>query len=147
MAQGSTMQFPTSGWEGMAPGVVLGGVLIGANMNSTADQAIQINSPALHYVIESIWVSNASISLTTAQGGFYTGAGKTGTTLVANTQAYSTLTAAAVDATGSSVAMTLAATGAQTTTLDVARIYFALTTAQGAAATANIRIYIRPYYR
>ena len=145
MAQGSTYQFPTSGWQGEAPGVILGGYLIDANANITSDQAIKINCPARRYVIDSIWASDASISLTTAQGGLFTGAGKTGTTLVATTQAYSSLTAAAVNAAGSAVALTLGA-GATTSMLDVSTIFFALTTAQGAASNLDIRIYIKPLY-
>lgn len=142
---GSTTQFPTAGWEGLAPGVILGGRLIGANMNVTTDQQIPIICPARHFIIQSIWVSTASISLTTAAGGVYTAASKGGTAIVAAGQAYSGLTAAAVNAAGSALALTLA-TGATTGLFDLSSIYFSLTTAQGAAATANIRVFILPLY-
>ncbi len=114
-------------------------------MNVTTDQQIPISCPSRHFIVQSIWVTAASISLTTAAGGFYSAASKGGVTLVAATQAYSTLTAAAVNAAGSALAMTLD-TPATTGLFDLSSIYFALTTAQGAAATANIRVFILPLY-
>lgn len=144
-APATTLQFPTSGWGAYAPARVQCGQLTAANMNTTADQAITVSVPSRRYLIDAVVVSNASISLDTAQGGFYTAASKAGTTLVANTQAYSTLTAAAVNAAGSAMSATLGA-GATTSMLDVGTIYFSLTTAQGAAATADIRVYCRPLY-
>ncbi len=145
MAQSSTMQFATTGWEGYAPGIIEGGSLMGANMNSTGDQAIQIACPTTNYMIAAIVVTTASISLTTAAGGIYTAAAKGGSTLVGAGQAYSTLTAAATNAAGSALSLTLD-TLATTGKLDLSTIYFSLTTGQGAAATANIRVYIRPLY-
>lgn len=107
--------------------------LASANMNSTADQVASpvggIVIPA-QYVLTSILVVNASISLDTAAGGVYNVASKGGTALVANTQVYSALTAATMG-----LELTLTATGKGLQT--VAPI-FALTTAQGAAATADI---------
>lgn len=141
----STMQFPTAGWGAYAPARVQCGTLKAANFNVTTDQAIPIVVPSVLFMVDSISVNNASVSLTTAQGGFYTAASKGGTTLVASTQAYSTLTAAAVDSAGSAMTVTLG-TGATTSALDVSTIYFSLTTAQGAAATADIRVHCRPLY-
>jgi hypothetical protein len=104
-----------------------------ANFNTTADQLL---TPTFNgkYRPKRFVIDNASISLTTAAGGFYTGAGKTGTTLVAAGQAYSALTTAllALEATLNSAATVLAA---------ATPIYFALTTAQGAPATGDIRVY------
>ena len=115
------------------------GKLIGADMNVTTDQAITIQGLGdqfSKYVVERIVVTNASISLTTAAGGVYTAASKSGA-IVAAGQVYSALTAAA-----KYVALTL--TGAATTdVLTGATIYFSLTTGQGAAATADIDIYGR----
>jgi hypothetical protein len=144
-AAGPTIQFPNSPWKGSAPARIQCGWLQSANMNSTADQAIPISVPSSTYMLDSIVISNASVSLSTAAGGFYTAASKGGTTLVANTQAYSTLTAAAVNAAGSSMSATLG-TGATTSALNASPIYFSLTTGQGAAATADIRVYCRPLY-
>jgi len=115
------------------------GKLIGANMNVTTDQGITIqglNDQFTKYVVERIVVTNASISLTTAAGGVYTAASKSGA-IVAAGQVYSALTAAT-----KYVALTL--TGASLTdVLTVSTIYLSLTTGQGAAATADVYIYGR----
>lgn len=108
------------------------GKLIGANFNSTADQPITIACP--RYYIQTIYVTNASISLTTAAGGFYSAAAKGGTVIVAAAQVYTPLTASNLIQ-----GMTMAAPG-NTQTRTEAQIYFSLTTAQGVAATADIFI-------
>ena len=114
------------------------GFLASANFNSTSDQAITINFPSgfTHFVIRRIIISNASISMTTAVGGFYTAASKGGFALVASTQVYSFLTAPSTF---------LAATLASVTTsnqLNAAEspIYLSLSTPQGVTATADITI-------
>lgn len=111
---------------------VMLGARTGANLNSVADQAIAMCSPL--YIVRRIVVQNASISLTTAAGGIYTGAGKTGITLVAAAQVYASLTAAAkyLDLTLEAIAGTDAMTAAA--------LLLSLTTAQGAAATADIYV-------
>lgn len=114
------------------------GRLIGANMNVTTDQLIPITLQAENFKLVEILVTNASISLTTAVGGIYTAASKGGTALVANSQVYSALTAAGKfkDLTLANSALTdLVASATQTD------LYFSLTTAQGAAATADIYVY------
>ncbi len=123
------------------------GKLIGANMNVTTDQLIPIQvtddqdvavDDYGDFLIEHIIVRNASISLTTAVGGIYTEAAKAGTALVANSQVYSALTGAAlfVKLTKANTALTTVFNG---TTLP--NLYFSLTTAQGAAATADVYVY------
>jgi hypothetical protein len=141
----TAMQFPTTPWGGYAPARVQCGALTGANMNVTTDQAIPISVPSRLYMLDAITINNASVSLTTAAGGFYTAASKGGTIVVAAAQAYSTLTAAANDASGSAMSATIATAGANNA-LDVTTLYFSLTTAQGAAATADIRVFCRPLY-
>jgi hypothetical protein len=106
------------------------GTLIGANFNSTADQAITMS--ASKYIIRRIVVVNASINLTTAAGGFYSAVGKAGTIIVAAAQVYSALTAAA-----KFKDLTLEAI-IGTDVLTVTPIFLSLTTAQGAAATADV---------
>jgi len=115
-----------------AGGILLGS-LIGANMNVTTDQKITIKGNPAKYIVRGIVVTNASISLTTAAGGVYNAASKGGTALVANTQVYSALTAATkfVDLTMAAVADIQTA----------ANVYLSLTTAQGAAATADVYVY------
>ena len=121
-------------------GLILAGVLLGANMNSTADQAITITMPD-HYLIFRVLVTNPSISLTTAVGGIYTGAGKTGVQLIPNSQVYSALTTNALNTTGDCLSL-----GATSPRLNLSTVYFSLTTPQGAAATADIFIYAIPMY-
>lgn len=112
------------------------GKKIGANMNSTADQLINITGPTTKkFIVRKIIVNNASTSLTTAAGGVYDAASKGGNAIVAATQVYTALTAAA-----KFLDLTLQAP-ATTDALAVNILYFALTTAQGAVATADIFIY------
>lgn len=152
-AQGAGFQFPTSPWNGYAPAVVQCGWLYGANMNVTTDQAITISVPSAAYSINSILISNPSVSLTTAAGGFYSAASKGGVAVVANTQTYSGLTTNAANTTGNLLAATLATAGlttnflaASSSTVNTNTLYFSLTTAQGAAATADIRVLCNPLY-
>lgn len=108
------------------------GTLRAANFNSTADQAIAIPATTTAWAPTAIWVTNASISLTTVIGGFYPAASKGGTALVAATQTYATATSSSII-----VATTLAA-GVATTRYAINTVYLSLTTAQGAAATADV---------
>lgn len=149
----SQFQFPTAPWNAFAPGSVQCGWLYGANFNVTTDQAIPISVPSANYAIDKIIVSNPSTSLTTAVGGFYTAASKGGVTVVANTQAYSGLTTNSANTTGNFLAATLSTAG--TTTMfggptqgsnAVTTLYLSLTTAQGAAATADVRVTCKPLY-
>jgi hypothetical protein len=109
------------------------GVLKGANFNSVADQPISI--PFAKYVIRRIVVVNASASLTLAAGGFYTGAGKTGTVIVAAAQLYTALTVAT-----KFLDLSLAAI-IGTDILTANPVYLSLTLAQGAAATADVYLF------
>ena len=109
--------------------------LSGADFNSTADQPIAVNSS--NYIIDAIVVTNASISLTTAAGGFYDTASKGGTSIVAAAQVYSSLSAATKYLT-TTLAAVAASTRYTTTTL-----FLSLTTGQGSAATADVYIYGR----
>lgn len=122
---------------------VLGGVLKAANMNSTSDQAIVINSPTPTYRINSVFFANASTSMTMAAGGVYTAAAKGGTVIIPATTVYTTLTAAAQNNAGSAFAAGLNATNTNTS-YNVGSLFLSLTTAQGAAATADVYVYIVP---
>lgn len=107
---------------------VLIGYALGANFNITTDQAISITTG---YRVTKITVTNASVNMTTAAGGFYSAATKGGTALVAATQVYTALTSPAV---------TLDCTIAEVVG-GLSTVYFSLTTPQGVAATGDIRIY------
>lgn len=148
----TTVQFPTTPWSGFAPARIECGSLLAANFNSSADQAIYISVPSATYAIDSIAISNPSVSLDTAVGGFYTAASKGGVAVVANTQAYSTLTTNDANTTGNYMTATLATAGSTTMFNGYAQanqisvLYLSLTTPQGAAATADVRVYCRPLY-
>lgn len=111
------------------------GVKTGANMNSTADQAITLTAGS--WKIEGVYVTKTSTTLaaSSAAGGVYTAAAKGGTAIVAATQGYTGLTAA-TDVVG--------ATMAATPTVSGGTVYFALTTAHGSAATASVFVFGRP---
>lgn len=112
---------------------VLLGSLIGADMNVTTDQAIPITRiGSKRYQITRITVTNASTSLTAADGGIYTAVSKGGTAIVAAAQVYTALTAATV-----ALDLTLAVNN--TYVLD--NLYLSLTGTQGGAATADVRVY------
>ena len=124
--------------------------LLGANMNVTTDQALAlqisnadnlVTTYAGNFILDKIVVTNASISLTTAVGGVYTAASKGGTAVVAAGQVYTALTAST-----KFVALTLA-NSALTNVLNLSNLYFSLTTAQGAAATADIYVYGRLFQK
>jgi hypothetical protein len=109
--------------------------IIGANMNVDTDQAMTMALTPAKYIIRKIVATNASINLTTAAGGIYTAASKSGVTVVANTQVYTALTAAA-----KFVDLTLAA-GVTADVATAATLFLSLTTPQGAAATADIYVF------
>ena len=100
------------------------------NLNSVADTVANILVSG-RVSVQSIIVTNASVDLTTAQLAVYTGAGATGTAvksayaLTGNTTAAKTVVTAATS--------TDAITGTP--------LYIRCTTAQGAAATADVFIY------
>ncbi len=114
------------------------GRIIGANMNSTADQAIT-GLPS-KWIPRRFFAQNASADLSAATiplGGIYTAAGKGGTAIVAATQSYVALSTAA-----KWVDLTLAAAVLTTTdVLTATTVYFSLSTAHGSAATADVWLF------
>lgn len=148
----TNFQFPNTPWQAYAPADIQCGSLIGANMNSTLDQQIVISVPTGLWMVDSIAVSNPSVSLTTAAGGVYSALSKGGVAVVANTQAYSALTSNTANTTGNALLLTIATAGNTTAfqglqqTGQISSLYLSLTTAQGAAATADVRVRCRPLY-
>ena len=146
----TVQQFNTTPWNGFAPAVVQCGSAFGVNANSAStDTSVPITVPSLlngngTYYLDKVVLSNASVSLSTATAGVFTAAAGGGTAL-ASDQALSTLTAAALNAAGSAYSMTLAV-GATTGALNANPIYFRIGTAQGTAATVDVRFYCRPAY-
>lgn len=102
----------------------------GVNLNSVADTIAPIvNSSS--WSVQDIIVANASVNLTTAQLAVYSGPGATG---VAVKTAYAL--------TGNSASDKVVVTNASDTdSLTGDNLYIRCTTAQGAAATADVYIY------
>jgi hypothetical protein len=126
----------------MLVGAVQLGKLASANFNSTADQSITITNPAANgYLIDFILITNASVSLTTAAGGIYTGASKTGAVVLAAATTYSTITATTVN-----TAANASAVAGTRIWLNAATLFLSLTTPQGGAATADVYLFGRPLY-
>jgi hypothetical protein len=121
------------------PGVIAS--LRGANFNTTNDQLITIPQNFVAFQLTGIVITSATISLTTAVGGFYPQAAKAGTPIVSAGQAYSALTTSAgllqatLAAFGSGTRFSASNLGAIGGFLN---IWFSLTTGQGAAAQADI---------
>ena len=113
---------------------VLLGKLASANMNATTDQAITITIPgaATKYQVTGVLITNASTSLTTAQGTIYSAASKGGTVLYgSSTTAYTALTSATVTQ-QPTISIAISLTG---------NVFLSLTTPQGGAATADVYVY------
>jgi hypothetical protein len=117
----------------------------GANFNTTTDQALLIPPAITAFQLTGIVVTNASISLTTAAGGFYPAVAKGGTPIVANTQVYSALSSsdkllqATLASFGSTTRFSASNLGYSLVLgYNYLTIYLSLTTAQGAIATADV---------
>jgi hypothetical protein len=114
------------------PGKTLLASLQGADLNSTADQAMTIEEIA-RYIVTDIWVTYRSATPANCAGGFYTAPNKTGYILVSATQVYSAMSDA-----GIILQCTL---NTPLRMLTGPKIYFSLTTAEGSACTADILIW------
>ena len=133
-----TMTPPPSSWRA---GMALGGKLIGADFNSTADQPIPIVSPTLYYSIFRVIVINPSVSLTAAQGSLYLEPGKN-VIINAATTNYTAAQVATVDTPNNQAVAAVQ----QNVVTDNTTIYLSLTIAQGVPATADVYVYIIPFW-
>ena len=141
---------PTPGHVALwtAPGVIGDGGALGAaqkvlalitdaDFNDTNDQPILLPERMQALMLTAILITIAGVSLTIAVGGLYPAASKAGTAIVAASQVYTALTTA-----NKILSATLAGTAGSTrfsrTELADWAIYLSLTTAQGAAATADV---------
>ena len=101
------------------------------NLNAVGDTIAKLLNDSGFVSVQSIIVANASVDLTTAQLAVYTGPGATGTAIKS-----------AYALTGNSTSAKVVVTAATSTdAIDVSELYIRCTTAQGAAATANVFIY------
>jgi len=101
------------------------------NLNAVGDTVAKLLNDSGFVSVQSIIVANASINLTTAELAVYTGPGATGTAIK---------TAYALTGNSSSAKVVVTA-ATSTDAIDVSELYIRCTTAQGAAATANVFIY------
>ena len=123
------------------PGFYMGGYLLGADFNSTEDQAIKILSPTRWYAVFRHYVINPSTSLTTAQGSLYLNAGKD-VILNATTTGYTAAQTNAINTANNAVGQAVS----NNVVTDNDTIYLSLTTAQGAPATADVYVFIIPFW-
>ena len=101
------------------------------NLDAVGDTIAKLLNDSGFVSVQSIIVANASIDLSTAQLAVYTGPGATGTAIKS-----------AYALTGNSTSAKVVVTAATSTdAIDVSELYIRCTTAQGAAATANVFIY------
>ena len=116
----------------------------GVNANSVADTAVAIPLPSgfTKYRVEKVTALNPSISLTAAYGALYTASGGGGVAVCAP-QALSGLTTNSANTAGNAIDLTQALAAA--TFFTAGTLYFRITTAQGAAATVDVAIEVRPY--
>lgn len=119
-------------------GYTLIGRIVNANMNVTTDQAATMFIPAnAYYIPAQMVVKDCTASLTAAQGAVYDAASKGGNTLFGST------TQVMTGCTGAGTAQPVAVTTAGGKVVDAqsAPPILSLTTAQGAAAKANVYFY------
>ena len=103
----------------------------GVNLNAVADTVANIVNASGKVSVASIIVSNASVDLTTAQLAVYTGPAASGTAVKS-----------AYALSGNSSSAKVVVTAATSTDLVTGgKLYLRCTTAQGAAATADIFVY------
>lgn len=106
----------------------------GCDFNVTTDNTLVKQFACSTFAILQIRGMNASISLTTAVGGIYTGTSKSGTAIVSAATAYSALT-------GPTVGANFTPTSAALDELTADALYLSLTTPQGAAATGDVFVF------
>lgn len=120
---------------------ILLGSLIGADLNITTDQAIVLNlrgktrwwGTGNATSVGAIIMTNASGTVTTATGGIYTAAAKSGA-IIPNTQSWAT-------AATTGIVKSTWSTTPGITMQTASTIYFSLTTPEGSAKTADIYVY------
>lgn len=111
------------------------------SFNTTNDQPIAIPQRVTAFSLSGILLTNASISLTTAVGGFYPQPAKAGVPIVPAIQTYTMLTnnSLLLWATLSSFGQNTRFSASNLSAIaGYLNIWFSLTTAQGAAATGDI---------
>lgn len=144
----------TMGWSGVlanargGTGVAAGPPIYtitatGVNMNAVADTQFAITLPSgfTRYRLQTLMISHASVSLTTAtvvHYGLFTAAAAGGTAVVADTTSTISSTAESTNNNAQFIAPGI------TATLTDATLFFRVITAHGSAATADVVLQIQP---
>lgn len=117
----------------------------GLNLNATGDTAVTITMPlgATRWVLFAVRVSNSTGNLPNGTGtlGLYTGAGRTGTTLVTQ-QVLNAVVTSQSDGTAGNAGTTSTAVGT-TQSFTATTVYFNVQTAQGATAAVDVAVVLR----
>lgn len=115
------------------------------NLNATGDTAVTITMPqgATRWVLFAVRLSNSTGNLPNGTGtlGLYTGAGRTGTTLVTQQLLNGVITSQS-DGTAGNAGTTSTAVGA-TQSFTASTVYLNVQTAQGATAAVDVAIVLR----
>lgn len=110
---------------------------LNVDFNTVTDQGITLPSTLNYFQLTGIIVTNVSVSLNTATGGFYTDVFKGGSQIVAAAQVYSALTTDLLLMQPTLTAYALAQRFSRTQ-LPNWMIYLSLSIAQGSPATADV---------
>lgn len=136
-AQGGGSSNP-SGFPSFGIGKIkLSGVNFNAANGTDTSFPVYLPTGVSQYQLFGVAINNASHTLTTATVGLFTAAGATGTALIT---AATSVTVATATVGGANSAQFIAGVG--TVNTNATTLYFNLTNAEGAAATADVYIYI-----
>lgn len=111
------------------------------NPSVAVDVAISITVPAVTYQVDKVIISNASHTLTTASVGLYSAAGGGGITIAASQLI--TISASSPDTLNGAMTLVLGSAAA-ITAHTLSTLQFRIGVAEGAAATADVLLYVRP---
>lgn len=139
---GSMLVYSGSAWTVTGSGMLTVSALVNFNAGA-ADTAIPIKLPpgCTRYNINTVWISGASHSLTTATAGLFTAAAGGGVAIV--TAASAITVSATADATNNNM-QSMTVNNGNTESYTAATLYWRVGTAEGAAATASVSICYRP---
>jgi hypothetical protein len=140
-AEGGTGVTTLAGEQQRLGAAIQLGKLVGANFNSTADQAITITCPTTDYMVAFFAVANASGSIASAIGGIYTAAAKGGVQVLNAATAWTQVTASGVNNAANGVMF-----AGNRNWLNLATLYLSLSTPHGSAATADVYVFGHPLY-
>jgi hypothetical protein len=124
---------------GASTSVVLGGSALGVDLNATGDTAIPLTSPSTNYTVDAVLVQAASGAQGHSGFGVYGGPAQGGYPWSGGQHA-SSLAATSPDTLNAVQGLV----GAPIAYSADATIYFNVGTAEGAASTANVYVFLRP---